>query len=273
MSIDDIEQWSIRVVIPSLAKGAPFSPANKEPEGRFATKAGEKIRAELCALAAMSPEDADEMASAFSQRHAAFERLAVIGDELYEPRGLRLDRKLEDALARRPDEVDAKEIRGVEDRLARLEKAFDRAIVAQSTIDETRFLAELTCSKASCKMVLDDEQKTALARDDVSPETSSVVAGKLAALARTDKTTTLAFVESEVGIGGYLTVYLVERELGLSPGWMARGGIGDTGEHNQIGAGALDRSPADLRKAAEAAYAKAFGAPMPQVTRAKAIRR
>jgi len=41
----------------------------------------------------------------------------------------------------------------------------------------------------------------------------------------------------------------------------------------QIGAGALDRSPADLRKAAEAAYAKAFGAPMPQVTRAKAIRR
>lgn len=273
VSIDDVEQWTIRTVIPALAKGAPFSPAGKEAEGRFATKAGEKVRGELCAAAELSPEDADEMASVFAQRHEAFQRLATLGDELYEPRGLRLSIKLQDALARRQDEVDAKEIRSLEDRLARLEKAFDRVIVAQALIDETRFAAQSTCAKASCKMILDDDLKAALAQDELGPAASSIVAGKLAAIARTDKATALALAEAEIGTGGYLTVWLVERELGLSPGWMARGGIGDTGEHNQLGAGALDRSAADLRKAAEGAYAKAFGAPMPALARNKTTAR
>ncbi|CAN5368268.1 hypothetical protein BH09MYX1_BH09MYX1_27350 [soil metagenome] len=268
VSIDDIEQWSIRIVIPALAKGASFQQG--EEAGRFAAKAGEKIRAELLPIGDLSADDADDMASLFVQRHAAFGRLALLGDELYEPRGLRLSPKLKDVIGRRSDEVDAKEILRLEDRLARMEPAFDRLTAAQAKLDEIRVAASVSCIKLACKLTLDDELAATLKTVELSVSESAAIAGRLATIARSDNATELAFAEAQIGIGGYLTIFLVERELGLSPGWVNRGGIGDTGEYNQLGSGALDRTPAELRNAAIAAYGKVFHTPMPAFVRATA---
>jgi len=80
-------------------------------------------------------------------------------------------------------------------------------------------------------------------------------------------TTYLALAEAEMGTGGYATTFLVERELGLTPDWLAPFGVRDDAEHGQLGAALFDKPAADIRKAAESAYAKVFGGPMPPVAR------
>lgn len=274
VSIDDVEQWVVRVVVPALAKGAGFSFGDKSAQqegsaGRLAAKAGEKIRAELLAPAGLGADDANEMSDLFVQRHSAFVRLSALGDELYEPRGLRLAPKLKRALAMRKEEVDAKEISRIEDRLARFEKPFDRIVAAQAALDETRFAADMACRRAAppCVVHADDDVEHALGQKEISGPSAAAVAGRLTMIARTDRSPELAFAEAEMGTGGYLAVYLVERELGLSPSWLSRYGVADEAEHGQLGAAAFDKPAADLRKAAEAAYAKVFGAPMPAVSR------
>ena len=277
VSIDDVEQWTVRVVVPALAKGAGFAFGEKAAQtegsaGRLATKAGDKMRAELLKPAALTDDDANEMSDLFAQRHSAFIRLSAIGDELYEPRGLRQSPKLKRALSIRKDEVDAKEISRIQDRLARFEKPFDSVVAAQASLDETRFAAQLACARATppCTIKADDDLQHALGQTEISGPSAAAVAGRLTMIARSERSPQLAFAEAEMGTGGYLVVYLVERELGLSPSWLSRYGVKDEAEHGQLGVAAFDKPPAELRKAAEAAYTKVFGAPMPQVTRTSA---
>ena len=274
VSIDDVQQWVVRVVVPALAKGAGFAFGEKSAQqegsgGTLAAKAGDKIRSELLAPAGLGADDASEMSDLFVQRHSAFVRLSAIGDELYEPRGLRPSPKLKRALAIRKEEVDAKEISRIEDRLARFEPAFDRIVAAQAALDETRFATGLACQRAAspCVVHADDDLEHTLGQKEISGPSAAAVAGRLTMIARSDRSPELALAEAEMGTGGYLAVYLVERELGLSPSWFSRYGVKDEAEHGQLGAATFDKPPAELRKAAESAYAKVFGAPMPQVSR------
>ncbi len=269
LSVEEVEQWTIFNVVPALGKNHGFAFGAKTTpeegsEGKLASKAGERIRADLLTRADLSQDDATELADLFSQRHSAFIRLAVLGDELYEPRGLAAKPRLTKALKRRQDEMDAKEITRIEDRLSRFDKSFERIAAVQASLDEMRIAVDATCRKTDCKLTADDDFP--IGAKTLIGAKAAAIASRLVMVARSDATY-LAFAESEMGPGGYATVYAIERELGLAPSWMAPYGPKDEAEHAQLSTAAFDK-PADvLKKAAEAAYAKLYGTPMPQVTR------
>jgi hypothetical protein len=269
IALDEVDEWTIANVVPALGKAHGFAFGQRAAEeegsgGRLAMKAGERVRAELLARAGLSEEDGTELADLLSQRHSAFIRLAVLGDELFEPRGLTAKPKLKQALSRRKDlEMDAREITRIEDRLSRFEKPFDKVAAAQSAIDEIRVAADATCVATHCAIADDPElEKVGLGK-------ASSLASHLMMVARAETTYT-ALAESELGSGGYATYFLIERELGLAPEWFSQYGVKDTAEHNQLGAAMFDKPVDAIRKAAETAYQKTFGAPMPAVTRTQA---
>src|SRR4029077_11408019 len=163
-AIDEMDAWTIAYVVPSLGKGKGFAFGAKAAtesgsEGRLESKAGEKIRAELLPLAKMEQDDATELADALSQRHSSFIHLMTLGDELYEPRGLRASPRLKKALKSRQNlEMDAVEISRIEDRLTRLEKPFDNIVAAQAALDEIRITSEQSCKKDDkCEITADDD--------------------------------------------------------------------------------------------------------------------
>jgi hypothetical protein len=267
VALDEVEEWVVGNVVPALGKGHGFafgsqSAQEEGSEGRLASKVGERLRTELFARSGMTEEEGTELADLLSQRHSAFLRLAVLGDELFEPRGLRARPRLKQALSRRKDlEMDAREITRIEDKLSRFEKPFDKIVTAQAALDELRVAVNATCNKDPCKAT---ETEVVLAN-------TGAVASHLVMVARSDTTYT-ALAEAEMGAGGYATYWLIERELGLSPEWLSQYGIKDAAEHGQLGVAMFDK-PADvLKKAAESAYTKAFGVPMPTVARTQAWR-
>jgi hypothetical protein len=276
ISIDEIEAWVVFNVVPALGKGHGFAfgehVAKEEgSEGRLAAKVGERIRGDLLARAALSEDDATELADLLSQRHTAFVRLAVLGDELYEPRGLLPKPHLTKALSRRKDlEMDAREITRIEDRLSRFDKSFDRLVAAQAALEEIRVASDSTCRKTeTCTRKAEPE--LVMDGDKLFDAKTAAVSSRLMMVGRAD-TTYLALAEAEMGPGGYATFFLLERELGLSPDWLAPGGVKDDAEHGQLGTALFDKPAADIRKAAESVYAKVFGAPMPAVIRTAAPR-
>jgi hypothetical protein len=277
IAIDEVETWVVLNVVPALGKGHGFafgdSAAKEEgSEGRLAAKAGERIRGELLARASLSEEDATELADLLAQRHSAFLRLAVLGDELFEPRGLLAKPRLTKALARRKDlEMDAREITRIDDRLTRFVTPFDRVASAQASLDEIRVAVDATCRKATCTFTADPDLAKAMGGDTLVGAKAAAVASRLVMAGRAD-TPYLALAEAEMGPGGYAALFLIERELGLSPDWLAPGGVRDDAEHGQLGTALFDKPAADIHKACESAYAKVFGSPMPPVTRTVAPR-
>jgi hypothetical protein len=272
ISIDEVEEWVALNVVPALGKNRGFAFGDKAAkedgsEGRLAAKAGERIRGDLLGPAALSADDATELADLLSQRHSAFIRLSLLGDELYEPRGLLAKPRLTKALSRRKDlEMDAREITRIEDRLSRFVTPFDRIVAAQAAIDEIRVAVDATCQKAACTFTADPDLAKAMGGETLTGAKAAAVASRLMMVGRAD-TTYLALAEAEMGTGGYATTFLVERELGLTPDWLAPFGVRDDAEHGQLGAALFDKPAADIRKAAESAYAKVFGGPMPPVAR------
>lgn len=278
LSMDEVEQWVIGTVVPALGKDRAFSYGEKgEKEGsagRLETKVGEKIRGELLARAALEQDDATELADALSQRHSAFLRLAVMGDELYEPRGLRASPRLKKALKRRQDlEMDAREISRIEDKLTRFEKPMDKIVAVQASLDEVRIAVDATCRKdEKCTFTADtDELAQAMGGKTLIGRNAAGVASRLAMIAHSD-TPYLALAEAEIGTGGYVTLFLIERELGLAPEWLSPWGEKDAAEHGQLGVAAFDKPGDVIKKAAESAYAKVFGGPMPAISRTPAPR-
>ncbi len=276
VSTDEVADWVVRNVIPALGKDRPFAFGAQRPQeegssGRLASKAGEKIRADLLGRAKLEPDDATQLADLLLQRHTAFVRLAVLGDEMFEPRGIAAKPKLVRALKRRKTENDANEILRIEDRLSPYAKSFDRIVDAQASLDELRVATLAACGDDGCTVKADDEMGKAIGGSGYQGANAAAIASKLVMIARSE-TPYLAFAEAEMGTGGYASVWAVERELGLSPGWMSPYGVTDDAEHGQLGVAAFDK-PADvLRKAAESAYQKLFGAPMPPITRASTPR-
>ncbi len=273
LAIDEMEAWTIAYVVPSLGKGRGFAFGAKAAteagsEGRLDAKAGEKIRGEILPLAKMEQDDATELADALSQRHTAFIHLMTLGDELYEPRGLRASPRLKKALKSRLNlEMDAGEISRIEDRLARFEKPFDKVVAAQPELDEIRITSEQACKKDDkCQVTADDELAKAIGAKTLLGAKAAAVASRLMMIAR-GNTPYLALAESEIGTGGYVTMFVVERELGLAPEWLGPWGPTDEAEHGQLGVSTFDKPGDAIKKAAEAAYAKLFGTPMPAVTR------
>jgi hypothetical protein len=276
LSMDEVEQWVIGTVVPALGKDRPFSYGEKgEKEGsagRLETKVGEKVRGELLARAGLEQDDATELADALSQRHSAFLRLAVMGDELYEPRGLRASPRLKKALKRRQDlEMDAREISRIEDRLTRFEKPMEKLVAVQASLDEVRITVDATCRKDDkCTFTADtDDLAKSMGGKTLLGRNAAAVASRLAMIAHAD-TPYLALAEAELGTGGYVTLFLIERELGLSPEWLSSWGVADAAEHCQLGVAVFDK-PADvIKKAAESVYAKVYGGPMPAISRTPA---
>ncbi len=272
IAIDEVEEWTGYQVIPALGKDHGFAFGAKSvqeggSEGRLAAKAGEKIRADLLARVKLDADDATELADLLVQRHTAFIRLAALGDELLEPRGIVAKPRLQKALKRRQGEMDAQEITRIQDRLSRFEKPFDRVVALQAALDEIRIASDQTCRKnEACTFTAEDDTVKAIGRKTLTGANAGAIASRLTMIARSD-TTYLALAEAELGPGGYATAYLVERELGLSPEWLTPYGVGDDAEHAQLGASVFDKPADAIKKAAESAYAKAFGAPMPTVSR------
>ncbi|HEY1957678.1 MAG TPA: hypothetical protein VGH28_18790 [Polyangiaceae bacterium] len=270
VSTDDVADWVIRNVVPALGKDRSFAfgadRAKEEgSEGRLAAKAGEKIRADLLGRAKLEATDATELGDLLVQRHTAFIRLSALGDELFEPRGLEARPKLVKALKIRKNEIDANEILRIEDRLGRFDKSFATIVEAQAALDALRVSVLTTCDEG-CEIKADDEMAKAIGGSGYQGRNAAAVASKLITIARGDLPW-LAFAEAEMGTGGYATVWAIERELGLSPEWMTPYGVNDEAEHGQLGVAALDKPEDAIRKAAESAYAKLFGAPMPAVQR------
>jgi len=201
--------------------------------------------------------------------------LAVLGDELLEPRGLVAKPKLRQALSRRKDlEMDAREITRIEDRLSRFEKPFEQLVAVQTALDEIHVAAGTVCRKAAtCTLTLDPELAKPLGGETLTGPKAAAVASYLTMLGRSE-TTYLALAEVEMGWGGHATIFMIERELGLSPDWLAPtyDAVKDHAEHGQLGLSLFDKPAADIRKAAESVYAKVFGAPMPTVVRTVAPR-
>ncbi|HEX4513919.1 MAG TPA: hypothetical protein VH054_10295 [Polyangiaceae bacterium] len=273
LAIDEMEAWTIAYVVPSLGKGRGFAFGAKAvteggSEGRLDAKAGEKIRGEILPLAKMEQDDATDLADALSQRHTAFIHLMTLGDELYEPRGLRASPRLKKALKNRQNlEMDAVEISRIEDRLARFEKPFDKVVAAQAELDEIRIASEQACKKDDkCQVTADDELAKAIGAKTLLGSKAAAVASRLMMIAR-GSTPYLALAESEIGTGGYVTMFVVQRELGLAPEWLGPWGPTDEAEHGQVGVATFDKPGDAIKKAAEAAYAKLFGVPMPALTR------
>ncbi len=278
IAVDEVERWAVLNVAPALGKGHGFAFGSEQAKdegssGRLAAKAGERIRGDLLARAALSDEDGTELADLLSQRHSAFIRLSVLGDELFEPRGLVAKPRLKQALSRRKDlEMDAREITRIEDRLSRFEKPFERIVNAQMALDEIRIAADSTCRKTkACAFTADPELAKAMGGDTLVGAKAAAVASHLTLVGRAE-TTYFALAESEMGPGGYATHYMIERELGMSPDWLAPYGVKDEAEHGQLGVALFDKPPAEIRKAAESAYAKVFGVPMPTIVRTTAAR-
>ncbi len=271
LAIDEIEEWVSYQVVPALGKDHGFAFGAKSvqeggSEGRLAAKAGEKIRSDLLGRVKLDPDEATELADLFVQRHTAFIRLAALGDELIEPRGIVAKPRLQKALKRRQNEMDAQEITRIEDRLSRFEKPFDRVVAAQAALDEVRIASDATCrTNKDCTFTAGDMEKQ-VGAPTLTGSNAAAIASRLMMVANAE-TTYLALAEAELGPGGYATVFLIERELGLSPEWLSRWGVGDESEHAQLGVAMFDK-PADvIKKAAQSVYAKSFGAPMPTVSR------
>jgi hypothetical protein len=179
---------------------------------------------------------------------------------MYEPRGLLAKPRLKKALTARKDlEMDAREITRIEDKLSHFEKPFDAIVAVQGRLEELRVAVGATCKKTACTPT--DE-----ALEHVS---GGALASRLVMVAR-GETTYTALAEAEMGSGGYATYFVLERELGLAPEWLSPYGVKDEAEHAQLGVSMFDKSPEAIRKAAETAYAKVFGAPMPAVSRTEA---
>jgi len=270
VSTDEVEEWTAANVVPALGKDHGFAFGAKiakdsGSEGLLDAKAGARIRGELLPRAKLEDGDATELADLLVQRHAAFVRLAVLGDEMFEPRGLAMKRKLEIALKRRKEEIDANEILRIEDRLARFQKPFDAIVSVQTGLDTIRVATTSACDP-DCTIKADDDLAKIFGQDTLGGANGTAVASKLVMIARGDAPY-LALAESEIGTAGYLVTYVVERELGLSPSWLGRWGPTDDTEHGQLGVAAFDKPEDVIRKAAETAYQKLFGAPMPAVTR------
>jgi len=273
LAIDEMEAWTIAYVVPSLGKGKGFAFGAKAAteagsEGRFESKAGEKVRGEILPLAKLEPDEATELADALAQRHESFIHLMTLGDELYEPRGLRASPRLKKALKSRQNlEMDAVEISRIEDKLAHFEKPFDKIVAAQAELDEIRIASEESCKKDDkCQITADDELTKAIGAKTLIGNKAAAIASRLMMIAR-GNTPYLALAESEIGTGGYATMFVVQRELGLAPEWLGPYGPTDDAEHGQLGVAAFDKPGAQIKKAAEAAYAKIFGAPMPELRR------
>lgn len=278
LAIDEIEEWVSYQVVPALGKNHGFAFGAKSvqeggSEGRLASKAGEKIRSDLLARSKLDEDEATELADLLVQRHTAFIRLAALGDELMEPRGIVAKPRLQKALKRRHDEMDAQEITRIEDRLSRFEKAFDRVVAAQAALDEIRIAVDSTCRKSkSCTFTADtDDLAKEVGAKTFTGANAGAIASRLAMIARAESTY-LALAEAELGSGGYVTAFLVERELGLAPEWLSRYGVADEAEHAQLGVAAFDKPADAIKKAAESAYAKVFGEPMPTVSRVSRAR-
>ena len=273
LAIDEMEAWTIAYVVPSLGKGKGFAFGAREAkeagsEGRFEAKAGEKVRAELLPLAKLEPDEATELADALAQRHSSFIHLMTLGDELYEPRGLRASPRLKKALKNRQNlEMDAVEISRIEDKLTHFEKPFDKIVAAQAELDEIRITSEEACKKDDkCMVTADDELAKAIGAKTLLGGKAAAVASRLMMIAR-GSTPYLALAESEIGTGGYMTMFVVQRELGLAPEWLGPWGPTDEAEHGQLGVATFDKPGDQIKKAAESAYAKIFGVPMPALTR------
>jgi hypothetical protein len=276
VSTDEVSQWVIANVVPALGKDRSFAFGARAAQqagsqGRLDAKAGERIRADLLARAKLDPNDATALADLFVQRHDAFGRLAVLGDGLFEPRGLALKPKLYRALKRRKNEIDANEILRIEDRLGRFDESFDRIVAAQAGLDEIRVAAISACDD-KCTIKADPDLAQALGSATLEGSGATSVASKLVMIARGDAPW-LALAEAEMGSGGYATVFVVERELGLSPDWLGRWGVTDESEHGQLGVAAFEKPEDAIRKAAESAYQKLFATPLPAVTRVPAGKR
>ena len=123
------------------------------------------------------------------------------------------------------------------------EKPFDRIVSAQAALDEIRIASDQTCRKSTtCTFTADDDTAKAIGAHTLTGVNAGAIASRLTMIARSD-TTYLALAEAELGTGGYAGVYLLERELGLSPEWISPYGVADEAEHAQLGVAAFDKPP------------------------------
>jgi hypothetical protein len=233
---------------------------------------GAAVRAELLPVCNLSEDDSTELRDLTSGRHGAFERLHVLGDDMFEPQGIRMNEKLRRALARRDDEVDAKELLRIDERLQRgtLVNGYDTLVLEQAKLDERRYLHDTHVFNRSGTVTTGTFQAAA-GKDKLAVRTSSKIAGWLGMLADTERTS-LALTElarqSDPDGGPQLALFAVESELGSAPTWLVNGRFKDEEDALRALDDALKRPPADIKKAAGGAYGRLLGEPVPPVQRA-----
>ena len=274
--LDELDGWVVGNLIPVLAKnklfgfGAPAPSDDLSSLGRVQKRAGELIRDEVFQVSEMSADDGTTLADLFVQRHDAFQRLKQLGDEFYEPRGPVVSARLEKILQRRSDEVDAKEILKINERLSRSEyvRAFARIVNAQARLEERYFVFWQSYDPPPSLVAAEVEAFAAPA--DVGAVRVRI-ASRLAMLAGADPLAFTALAEVAIEVAHddamALVFYEIEKELGMSPAWMHRSFGRDEEDFNAAYLELMKHPAVDVQRAAEGAYAKLFGAPLPKLER------
>lgn len=276
VALDEIDRWVARRVVPGLAKSAAL-PLGAEPaeelsgRGRVERALGERLRAELLPSTDLAQDDATELRDLLAARHAAFGRLAALGHEYSEPPGLRLPDKMRRSLSQRGDEVDAREILHLDDRLARgaLLRGFEALGLAQAAVFELGALCSARASRRGVAAAM-GSLEAAAGRDKLPFRESAAIAGWLCVLAGGEPAAlALATVARHSAPDGSadLALYAVEAELGSAPTWLRAGRLVDRDDATRALEDALKQPAAAVRRAAAAAHGKLLAEPPPSALR------
>lgn len=276
VALDEVEGFIGRRILPGLGKNGALAfgaePADELTGlGRMERRMGTAVRAEILPAIGSSEDDGTELHDLLESRHNAFVRLHVLGDDMFEPHGITMSDKMRRALARRDTEVDAKELLRIDDRLKRgaLVKGFEALTAEQAKIDERRSVHDTHVFHRSGTIATGALQAAA-GKEKLSVRASSLVGGWLGVVFDAEQTT-LALTElarhTDPDGAANLALFSLETELGSAPTWLVNGRFHDEEDALRALDDALERPPADVKRAAGAAYAKLLGEPVPTVVR------
>lgn len=275
VAIDEIEGFVSKRLLQGLAKDGALAFGSEPAQeltgfGKMEQKMGTALRAELIP-SLISQDDATSLRDEMTARHNAFGRLHVIGDDFWEPRGVRMTEKMRRSLMKRDTEVDAKELLRIDEHLQRtaLVQGYDAITLEQAKIAERRYLHDVSIQHRT-GTIKTGTFETAMGKEKLSTRSSGSTGGWLGAVADSEKTTlALTDLARQQDTDGSvsLALFALESELGSSPTWLVNGRMKDEEDFVRALDDALKQPASNLKQAAARAYQKLLGEPVPTITR------
>ncbi len=268
ISLDDMGSWAISHIVPTLGKSGVFtlfddSPSEFSAKGKLNAAFGAKLRSDLLPKLGLNDIDATFIADQLKARHDAYERLRQM--EAKPPResqGITLSAAARLGMQKRDNEIDAKEILAIDDRLDQTSyrRGFSHLAEMVAAVKERAYVRELAARAAPLK--LDEQALHDLAGPDAPYLGSQDVSIVLGALSEVQDSValTLAVLQLDHDTGAEkLALAALERELGIAVTWNV--GFFDRDGFATSLTELLGKDDAAVRAAASRAHAKLLGAP------------